>query len=257
MLLVVDVGNTQTVIGLMDGGTVVDHWRIATVRHRTGDEIAGLLAGFLSLHDWRPRELIDEVGIASVVPRLTMQWVDMCEKHLDVTPFVVGPGTRTGMRIAMKNPTEVGADRIVNAVAGRETYGSPVVIVDFGTSTNFDVVDADGDYVGGAIAPGVEVSMEALTTRAAKLIKVDISEPEHAIGKDTTEAMQAGAVYGFAGQVDGIARAIWAELGEEAKVVATGGLAPLIARHTATISAVDTFLTLRGIELIMRRQQAR
>jgi type III pantothenate kinase len=257
MLLVVDVGNTQTVIGLMDGGTVVDQWRIATVRHRTGDEIAGLLAGFLSLHDWRPRDLVDAVGIASVVPRLTMQWTDMCEKHLGVTPFVVGPGTRTGMRIVMKNPTEVGADRIVNAVAGLETYGAPVVVVDFGTSTNFDVVNADGDYIGGAIAPGVDVSMEALTTRAAKLIKVDVAEPDHAIGKDTIEAMQSGAVYGFAGQVDGIARAIWAELGVEAKVVATGGLAELIAPHTATISQVDSTLTLRGIELVMRRQQAR
>jgi type III pantothenate kinase len=257
MLLVVDVGNTQTVIGLMDGEEIVDHWRIATVRHRTGDEIAGLLVGFLALHGWRPRDVIDEVGIASVVPRLTMQWTAMCDKHLGLTPFVVGPGTRTGMRIAMKNPTEVGADRIVNAVAGCEAYGAPVVIVDFGTSTNFDVVNADGDYIGGAIAPGVEVSMEALTTRAAKLIKIDIAEPEHAIGKDTTEAMQAGAVYGFAGQVDGIARAIWAELGVEAKVVATGGLAPLIACHTTTISAVDQFLTLRGVALIMRRQQAR
>ena len=256
MLLVVDVGNTQTVVGLMDGATIVDHWRIATVRHRTGDEIVGLLAGFLALHDWRPREVIDEVAIASVVPRLTAQWVTMCAKHLDVTPFVVGPGTRTGMRIAMKNPAEVGADRIVNAVAGCETYGAPIIVADFGTSTNFDVVNADGDYIGGAIAPGVEVSMEALTTRAARLIRVDMSEPEHAIGKDTTEAMQAGAVYGFAGQVDGIVRAIWAELGVEAKVVATGGLAEFIARHTATISVVDQFLTLRGIEMVLRRQQA-
>ena len=204
MLLLVDVGNTQTVVGLMEERTVVDRWRIATVRHRTGDEIAGLLQGFFSLRGMRVRDDVDEVGIASVVPRLTLQWTEMCRKHLGVEPFVVGPGARTGMRIAMKNPTEVGADRIVNAVAGAETYGTPVVVVDFGTSTNFDVVNADGDYVGGAIAPGVEVSMEALTTRAAKLIKVDIVEPEHAIGKDTIEAMQAGAVYGFAGQVDGI-----------------------------------------------------
>jgi type III pantothenate kinase len=161
------------------------------------------------------------------------------------------------MRIAMKNPTEVGADRIVNAVAGRERYGAPVVVVDFGTSTNFDVVNADGDYVGGAIAPGIEVSMEALTARAAKLIKVDMAEPEHAIGKDTTEAMQSGAVYGFAGQVDGIVQAIWAELGTKARVVATGGLAELIAPHAQAISEVDPFLTLRGLELILRRQAAR
>jgi type III pantothenate kinase len=257
MLLAVDVGNTQTVVGLMDGGEIVEHWRLATVRHRTGDEIAGLLVGFLSLRGQRPREVVDEVAIASVVPRLTVQWTEMCERHLGLVPFVVGPGTRTGMRIAMKNPTEVGADRIVNAVAGRERYGAPVVVVDFGTSTNFDVVNADGDYVGGAIAPGIEVSMEALTARAAKLIKVDMAEPEHAIGKDTTEAMQSGAVYGFAGQVDGIVQAIWAELGTKARVVATGGLAELIAPHAQAISEVDPFLTLRGLELILRRQAAR
>jgi type III pantothenate kinase len=255
MLLVVDVGNTQTVVGLMESGQVVNHWRIATVRHRTGDEIAGLLQGFFSLQDLRPREDVDEVGIASVVPRLTAQWADMSEKHLGITPFIVGPGARTGMRIAMKNPAEVGADRIVNAVAAAERYGVPVVCVDFGTSTNFDVVNAAGEYVGGSIAPGVEVSMEALTTRAARLVKVEISEPEHAIGKDTIEAMQSGAVYGFAGQVDGIAEAIWDELGERTKLIATGGLAPLIARYATSITEVDPFLTLRGIELIMRRQR--
>jgi type III pantothenate kinase len=157
----------------------------------------------------------------------------------------------------MKNPTEVGADRIVNAVAGREKYGAPVVVVDFGTSTNFDVVNPEGDYVGGAIAPGVEVSMEALTSRAARLTKVDVSEPGRAIGRDTTEAMQSGAVYGFAGQVDGIAEAIRGELGVAAAVVATGGLAALIAPHSRTISTVDPSLTLRGIELILRRQQTR
>ncbi len=255
MLLAVDVGNTQTVAGLLDGRDVVDRWRIATVRHRTSDEIAGLLQGFFSLRGMRFADEVDEVGIASVVPRLTLQWVDMCRLRLGVEPFVVGPGARTGMRIAMKNPTEVGADRIVNAVAAVETYGAPVVIVDFGTSTNFDVVNADGEYVGGAIAPGVEVSMEALTSRAARLVKVDIVEPEHAIGKDTIGALQAGAVYGFAGQVDGIAEAIWKELGTRTKLIATGGLAALIAPHSAAISEVDLDLTLRGIELIMRRQQ--
>ena len=255
MLLVVDVGNTQTVVGLVESGEVVNHWRIATVRHRTSDEIAGLLQGFFSLAGLRLAEDVDEVGIASVVPRLTMQWAEMCEKHLGLTPFVVGPGARTGMRIAMKNPTEVGADRIANAAAAAERYGVPVVVVDFGTSTNFDVVNSEGEYIGGAIAPGVEVSMEALTTRAARLIKVDITEPDHAIGKDTVEAMQSGAVYGFAGQVDGIVKEIWEELGAPTKLVATGGLAPLIARHTTTISEVDPFLTLRGIELVMRRQR--
>jgi len=255
VLLVVDVGNTQTAIGLVAGGAIAHHWRIATVRHRTGDEIAGLLQGFFSLAGLRLADEVDEVGIASVVPRLTAQWVEMCEKHLGLTPFVVGPGARSGIRIAMKNPTEVGADRIVNAVAAFATYGGPCIVCDFGTATTFDVISADGDYLGGAIAPGIEVSMEALTTRAAKLVKVELVEPTHAIGKATAESLQAGMVYGFAGQVEGVVRAIWDELGEQARVVATGGLAELIARHTAVISAVDPLLTLRGIELLLRRQQ--
>jgi len=255
VLLVVDVGNTQTAIGLVAGGAVEHHWRIATVRHRTGDEIAGLLQGFFSLAGMRLMDDVDEVGIASVVPRLTVQWVEMCEKHLRLTPFVVGPGARSGIRIAMKNPTEVGADRIVNAVAAFESYGGPCIVCDFGTATTFDVISADGDYLGGAIAPGIEVSMEALTTRAAKLIKVELVEPAHAIGKATAESLQAGMVYGSAGQVDGVVRAIWDELGEQATVVATGGLAELIARHTEVIAAVDPLLTLRGIELLMRRQR--
>ncbi len=255
MLLVVDVGNTQTHVGLSDAGEVVNEWRMATVRHRTSDEIAGLLQGFFSLRGERVREAVDEVGIASVVPRLTQQWVEMCAKHLGVTAFVVGPGARTGMRIAMKNPTEVGADRIVNAVAAFAKYGGPCIVADYGTATTFDVISAEGDYLGGAIAPGIEVSLEALTTRAARLVKVELVEPEHAIGKSTTEALQSGAVYGFAGEVEGIVHAIWEELGERARVIATGGLAEMIARHTDVIDVVDPLLTLRGIEIVMRRQQ--
>ena len=255
MLLVVDVGNTQTHIGVIEDGQVTDDWRIATVRHRTGDEIAGLLQGFFSLQGARVRDVIGEVGIASVVPHLTQEWVAMCDRHLGLDAFVVGPGARTGMRIAMKNPAEVGADRIVNAVAAYEKYGGPCIVADYGTATTFDVVSTDGDYLGGAIAPGIEVSLEALTTRAAKLIKVELVEPDHAIGKSTTEALQSGAVYGFAGEIEGIVHAIWDELGEQAPVIATGGLAELIARHTAVIAQVDPFLTLRGVEIVMRRQQ--
>jgi type III pantothenate kinase len=255
VLLVVDVGNTQTHIGLSDGGEITGEWRLATVRHRTADEIAGLLQGFFSLMGMRVREAVDEVGVASVVPRLTQQWVEMCRKHLGVEAFVVGPGARTGMRILMKNPAEVGADRIANAAAAFETYGGPCIVADYGTATTFDVINAEGDYIGGVIAPGIEVSLEALTTRAAKLIKVEVAEPEHAIGKSTTEALQSGAVYGFAGEIEGIVHAIWKELGENVQVVATGGLAELIARHTDVISSVDQLLTLRGIELVMRRQQ--
>jgi type III pantothenate kinase len=255
MLLVVDVGNTQTHLGVVDGRAVVDEWRIATVRHRTSDEIAGLLQGFFSLKGGRLKDIVDEVGIASVVPRLTQQWVEMCEKHLDVEAFVVGPGARTGMRIATRNPAEVGADRIVNAVAAYEMYGGPCIVADYGTATTFDVISAEGDYLGGAIAPGIEVSLEALTSRAAKLIKVELVEPEHAIGRSTTEALQSGAVYGFAGEVEGVVHAIWAELGVKCPVIATGGLAEMIARHTDVIETVDQLLTLRGIEIVMRRQQ--
>jgi type III pantothenate kinase len=179
----------------------------------------------------------------------------MCEKHLSIVAFVVGPGARTGMRIATRNPQEVGADRIVNAVAAYEQYGGPCIVADYGTATTFDVISAEGDYVGGVIAPGIEVSLEALTSRAAKLINVELIEPEHVIGKSTTEALQSGAVYGFAGEAEGVVHAIWAELGERARVIATGGLAGLIARHTDVIETVDEFLTLRGIEIVMRRQQ--
>ena len=255
MLLVVDVGNTQTHIGVIDGGSVVDDWRMATVRHRTSDEIAGMLQGLFSLQGQRLKDVIDEVGIASVVPRLTQQWEEMCFKHLGVAAFVVGPGARTGMRIKTSNPAEVGADRIVNAVAAYEAYGGPCVVADYGTATTFDVISAEGDYMGGVIAPGIEVSLEALTTRAAKLIKVELAEPDHAIGKTTTEALQSGAVYGFAGEVEGVVHAIWAELGGRCPVIATGGLAEMIARHTDVIEKVDQFLTLRGIEIVMRRQQ--
>ena len=255
MLLAVDVGNTQTAVGLMDGDRIVHDWRIATVRHRTADEIAGLLAGFFSLTDWRPREAISEVAIASVVPRLTSQWQLMCEKHLQLKPFIIGPGARTGMRILMKNPAEVGADRIANAVAGFDRFGGPCIVVDFGTATTFDVISAEGDYLGGAIAPGIEVSMEALTTRAARLVKIDLVEPQQVIGKSTVECLQSGAAYGFAGQVEGIVRAIRKELGVEATVVATGGLAETVIRHTSVIDEIDVFLTLRGIELITRRQE--
>jgi type III pantothenate kinase len=255
VLLVVDVGNTQTHIGLMVDGKVVNEWRIATVRHRTSDELAGLLQGFFSLQRETLREAVDEVGIASVVPRLTQQWTEMSDRHLGITPFVVGPGARTGIRIAMKNPSEVGADRIVNAVAAFEAYGGPCIVADYGTATTFDVVSAEGDYLGGVIAPGIEVSLEALTTRAAQLVKVELVEPDHAIGKSTVEALQSGAVYGFAGQIEGIVHAIWAELGVRCRVVATGGLAELIARHTDVIEVVDPQLTLRGIDLVMRRQR--
>lgn len=255
MLLVVDVGNTQTQIGVIAEGSLVDEWRLATVRHRTSDEIAGILQGLFSLQGRRFKDEVDEVGVASVVPRLTQQWEEMCAKHLGLTAFVVGPGVRTGMRIRTHNPAEVGADRIVNAVAAYETCGGPCIVVDYGTATTFDVISGEGDYLGGVIVPGVEVSLEALTTRAAKLIKVELVEPERAIGKSTIEALQAGVVYGVAGEAEGVVRAIWAELGRKCPVIATGGMADLIARHSRVFEKVDQSLTLRGIEIVMRRQQ--
>ena len=254
MLLAVDIGNTQTHLGLLDGDRVAAEWRLATVRHRTGDEIAGLLHGFLALQGQMPVGAIDEVGIASVVPQLTQQWREMSAKHLGLEAFVVGPGIRTGMRIAIKNPVEVGADRIVNSVAAHDRYGGPCIVADYGTATTFDVVSEDGDYLGGVIAPGIEVSLEALTSRAAKLSMVELAAPAHVIGKSTTEALQAGAVYGFAGSTVGIVSAIRDELGVPAPVIATGGLAPLIARYAAVIDVVDPFLTLWGIATVMRRQ---
>jgi type III pantothenate kinase len=255
MLLVVDVGNTQTHLGLMDEqrGMVAD-WRIATVRHRTADELAVLVQGLLALQAASVREAVDEVAIASVVPQLTHQWAEMCAKHVGVEAFVVAPGIRTGMRIAIKNPSEVGADRIVNTVAAYEQYGGPCIVADYGTATTFDIVSQEGDYLGGVIAPGIEVSLDALTTRAAKLVKFELVAPAHVIGKSTLEALQSGAIYGFVGETEGIVRAIRTELGVRAKVVATGGLAEMIAAYTDVIDIVDPFLTLRGIEIVMRRQ---
>ena len=252
MLLAIDVGNTNTVLGMFAGDDLVSSWRIKTDSRTTADEMVLTFRGLLE-----GSGAVTGIALCSTVPAVLREMRVMLERYFDAIPTViVEPGTKTGVPVLTDNPKEVGADRIVNTIAAHHLFGGPCIVVDFGTSTNFDVVNADGDYIGGAIAPGVEVSMEALTTRAARLIRVDMSEPEHAIGKDTTEAMQAGAVYGFAGQVDGIVRAIWAELGVEAKVVATGGLAEFIARHTATISAVDQLLTLRGIEMVLRRQQA-
>jgi type III pantothenate kinase len=245
MLLAVDVGNTQTVLGLYrDGSGLADHWRLATERTRTGDELGVLLDGLLDL------ESVTGICLASTVPTLVREWERVAERWARVPVLVVGPGVKTGITIRYDDPREVGPDRIVNAVAAKERYGAPVIVVDFGTSTNFDVVSPAGEYVGGVLAPGIEVSMEALFQRAARLVKVDYSEPPSVIGKTTVAGLQSGLVYGFAGQVDGIVTAIRGELGAEAKVVATGGLADLVAPHSATIAAIDPFLTLDGLRLV-------
>jgi type III pantothenate kinase len=245
MLLAADVGNTQTALGLYEDERLVDHWRLATDRTRTGDELGVLLGGLLDL------EAVGGICLSSTVPALVVEWQRLAERWTQAPLLVVGPGVKTGVPIRYDDPREVGPDRIVNAVAARARYGAPVIVVDFGTSTNFDVVSPAGEYVGGVLAPGIETSMEALFARAARLVKVDYVEPPSVIGKTTVGGLQSGVVYGFAGQVDGIVAAIRGELGTpDARVVATGGLAGLIAPHSAAIGAVDPFLTLEGLRIV-------
>jgi type III pantothenate kinase len=250
MLLAVDVGNTQTVFGLYDGAELGERWRIATEAERTGDELGALLADFLDL------SLLDGICLSSTVPRLIREYEHLAERWAKAPLLVIGPGVRTGIQIQYDDPREVGPDRIMNAVAAKERYGAPAVVVDFGTSTNFDVVSPAGDYVGGVLAPGIEVSMDALFERAARLVKVDYVEPATVIAKTTASALQSGLVYGFAGQVDGIVEAIRGELGApDATTIGTGGLVDLIAPHSRTITKIDPFLTLDGLRLVWERNR--
>jgi type III pantothenate kinase len=245
MLLAVDVGNTQTALGLYRAEELGEHWRLATEPQRTGDELGVLLAGMLDLDG------IDGICLASTVPTLVREWERLAARWTHASLLIVGPGVKTGIPIRYDDPREVGPDRIANAVAAKERYGAPVIVVDFGTSTNFDVVSPAGEYVGGVLAPGIEISMDALFARAARLVKVDYVEPPSVIGKTTVGGLQSGLVYGFAGQVDGIVSAIRGELeSPNTPVVATGGLAELIAPHSKTVAAVDPFLTLDGLRLV-------
>jgi type III pantothenate kinase len=244
MLLAVDVGNTQTVFGLFDGPELSEHWRVATEAHRTGDELGALVTRFLDL------DRVDGICLSSTVPQLVREYEAFAQRYAEAQLLVVGPGVRTGIPIRYDDPREVGPDRIANSVAAKDRYGAPCIVVDFGTSTNFDIVSADGEYIGGVLAPGVEISMEALFSRAARLIKVDFSEPPAVIGKTTGSGLQSGLVYGFAGLVDGIVERIRVELGADAKAVATGGLADLIAPHARTIAKVDPWLTLEGLRIV-------
>jgi type III pantothenate kinase len=249
VLLAVDVGNTQTVFGLFEGERLAEQWRVATEPRRTGDELGVTLSGFLDLED------VSGVCVSSSVPALVRSYGEFAERWASAPLLVLGPGTRTGIAIRYDDPREVGPDRIANAVAAGAIHGGPCIVVDFGTSTNFDAVAANGDFVGGVLAPGIEISMDALFARAARLTKIDFVEPPTVIGKTTTASLQAGLVYGFAGQVDGIVERMRDELDRDARVIATGGLAPLIAPHARTVQEVDPFLTLQGLRLVWERNR--
>lgn len=253
MLLAMDVGNSQTVVGLFHDGTLTHHWRVSTEAQRTSDELALHLHGLLQLTGMSLTDHVQGVVISSVVPALVESLRDMATRYLRFAPVIVGPGIRTGMAIRTDNPREVGADRLVNALAAYHSYGGPGIVVDFGTSTNFDVFDGDGAFIGGAIAPGVQTSMAALSARGAQLGTVELATPRHAIGRSTIEAMQSGAIYGFAGQVDRLVEAITDELPAAPVVVATGGLAKPITRVCRRIDRHDQWLTLKGLRLVWER----
>jgi type III pantothenate kinase len=243
-LLAIDVGNTQTVLGVFDGDRLAEHRRLASVASRTGDELGALIGEMFDL------ETVDAICLSSTVPALVREFEIFAERWAGAPILVVGPGTKTGMPVRYDDPREVGPDRVVNAVAAKERYGAPCIAVDFGTSTNFDVISIEGEYVGGVLAPGIEISMDALFARAARLMRVDFTEPPSVIGKTTVHSLQSGLIYGFAGQVDRIVQEIRGELGVEARAIATGGLAEIVAPHARTIERVDPDLTLEGLRLV-------
>jgi type III pantothenate kinase len=250
MLLVVDVGNTQTHFGTFRGEELVEHWRFATVRDSTSDQLGAALGNLLELRGLSFADLSGSI-ISSTVPHLEPEWAAMAGRYLGHEMFVVGPGLKTGMAIRYDNPREIGADRLVNAVALRERFGDgPAVCVDFGTATTFDIVSAEGEYIGGSLMTGIEVSLDALTERGARLPKVELAAPKTVIAKNSIDAIRSGVVFGYAGAFDAILRRIYDELGARASVVATGGLSSLVVPFTEELEEVDDLLTLTGLRLI-------
>jgi type III pantothenate kinase len=255
VLLTVDVGNTQTHFGTWDSETLVEHWRFATVRDSTADELGAALRNLVELRGVGLADLSASI-VSSTVPQLAPEWEEMGRRYLGHDMKVVGPGLRIGMPIRIDNPRELGADRLVNAVAAHEHLGGPCISVDFGTAITYDVVSGAGEYLGGIITPGVEISLDALTERGAKLPKIDLVPPRSLIGKSTVDAIRSGIIYGFAGQVDGIIRRLREELGAETSTIATGGLAEHIVPFTDCIGEVDDLLTLKGLRIIHQRVES-
>jgi type III pantothenate kinase len=254
LIFVMDVGNTQTTVALFEGDKIVRCWRLTTARQRTPDEWGALLKSLFHIHDLDMSD-VSGVAISSVVPPADWPLRHMCKLYFKLEPLFVAPGIKTGVRVLYDNPAEVGADRVVNAAAALDKYEVPAIIVDFGTATTFDMLDGEGNYLGGVIAPGLAISAEALFERAAKLPKVEIARPRRVIGKTTVASMQSGLYWGYVGLVEGILRRMKKEFGVVKSVVATGGLAPLIAPDCPSVGAVDEDLTLEGLRLLYERNQ--
>lgn len=252
MLLVLDIGNSNIVMGTYEGKKLVRHWRISTDRQKTGDEY-GILMNSLFNYQGIQMEDIDDIIISSVVPPLVVPITKMCERYFHIHPIVVGPGIRTGIRLNYENPRAIGADRIVNVVGAYEQYGGPLIVIDIGTATTFDVVAENGDFLGGVIAPGLGTSADALFQSTAQLPRIELVPPKNIICRNTIQGMQAGVVFGFVGQIDEIVRRIKAEMGCPMQVIATGGFGRMIAKESSTIDRVDHFLTLTGLQVLYER----
>ena len=254
LLLVFDIGNSNIVLGTYEGRKLLKHWRVSTDRQKTGDEYGMLINNLFSYQSIRMED-IDAIIISSVVPPLVVPMIKMCKRYFHTKPLVVGPGIRTGIRLHYENPRAIGADRIVNVVGAYEAYGGPLIVIDIGTATTFDVVDTNGDFLGGVIAPGLGTSSDALFARASQLPRIELVPTKQIICRNTIQGMQAGIIFGYVGQIDGIVRRIKQEYGHPMKVIATGGFARMIARESVTIDKVDHFLTLSGLQVLYERNE--